>query len=168
MLANLPSKTAPDAIDKAPLGRPDRLHLNVIFTDPEGTRGALSVARELGRGLNTYITLLVPQVVPYPLPLDEPAVASRFTQTALTAFLTGQEGEIDAAIYLCRDRVAAIREALFPRSLVILGGRTRWWRTPAERLARTLQRDRHKVIFVDSSQKSAESATPVQHEIVTT
>src|ERR1700761_8634201 len=61
------------------LGRPTeseeaRLNVVVIFTSVQSTVAALKKAGTLANQLNGRITLVVPQVVPYPLPLNNPPV----------------------------------------------------------------------------------------------
>jgi hypothetical protein len=53
-------------------------------------------------------------------------------------------------IYLCRDRMDALVQMLKPRSLVVVGGRRRWWPTEETRIARRLRRAGHEVIFTET------------------
>ena len=56
-------------------GRNDsRLEISVVFTSVESTLAALRHAGVLAHRLAGRITLLVPQIVPYPLPLTSPPV----------------------------------------------------------------------------------------------
>jgi hypothetical protein len=57
--------------------------------------------------------------------------------------------ETTVQIYLCRDRVDTLKAALSTRSLVVIGGRRRWWPTAEKRLARSLRSEGHEVIFTD-------------------
>ena len=51
-------------------------------------------------------------------------------------------------LYLCRDEVQALKAALRPRSVVVIGGPKRRWPFSREkRLAATLRRAGHEVIF---------------------
>ena len=112
-----------------------RLDLKVIFTDLPKTAAALATARAMARGLGARITLMVAQVVPYPLPLAAPAVPVEFTERLLESL--GNQGDVEdttVEIYLCRDRNETIRRALPPDSVVIIGAR-RW-------------RDRHLTKFL--------------------
>src|ERR1700681_2582996 len=59
------------------------LDLKVIFTDLANTAAALTTARTMARGLSARITLIVAQVVPYPLPLAAPDVPVGFTERLL-------------------------------------------------------------------------------------
>jgi len=49
-----------------------RLEVVVVFTSLEGTIAALKSAGNLVHGLRAHITLVVPQIVPYALPLESP------------------------------------------------------------------------------------------------
>ena len=127
-----------------------KLDLQVIFTDLPKTAAALATARSLARGLGARITLMVAQVVPYPLPLAAPDVPVEFTERALE-FLAIEDTTVE--IYLCRDRNETIRRALPPDSLVIVGARKwRWWPSwlPSResQLARILRQDGRRVLVV--------------------
>jgi hypothetical protein len=52
-----------------------RLEVTVIFTSPEATIVAMNAAAALLSGLNGHISLVVPQAVPNPLPLENPRAA---------------------------------------------------------------------------------------------
>jgi hypothetical protein len=129
-----------------------KLDLKVIFTDVAKTTAALTTAREMARGLGARITLLVTQVVPYPLPLADPPVSLEFTERMLETF------NVDSIeIYLCRDRYEALRRALPTDSVAIVGTRKRrWWPSwfcswfcPWEwSLARMLRREGRRVLTV--------------------
>lgn len=127
------------------------LNVHVICTSLEGAKTAFGVARKLARDLGASITVLAAQVVPYPLPLEEPPVGVEFTEQALLR-MVGEE-EVDTAIdvRLCRDSEETIREALAPESVVVMGGRRRWWPIREWMLAWKLRRDGHHVIYADGS-----------------
>jgi hypothetical protein len=124
-----------------------KLELRVIFTDLPKTAAALATARGMARGLGARITLMVAQVVPYPLPLAAPDVPAAFTERLLEP-LAAEETAVE--IYLCRDRSETIRRALPPDSLVIVGARKRrWWFSCWERsLTRILRREGLRVVVV--------------------
>jgi len=42
-----------------------------------------------------------------------------------------------------------LRLVLKPHSLIIVGGRKRWWPTSEQRLAQALKKDGHHVIFAE-------------------
>jgi pimeloyl-ACP methyl ester carboxylesterase len=72
----------------------------------------------MARGLGARITLMVAQVVPYPLPLTAPDVPAKFTERIAESIAVD---DTTVEIYLCRDRNEALRRALPPGSLVIVG-----------------------------------------------
>jgi hypothetical protein len=124
-----------------------KLDLQVIFTDLPKTTAALAAARTLARDLGARITLMAAQIVPYPLPLAEPDVPVEFTERVMESLAVDNEAAVE--IYLCRDRDEAIRRALPPNSLVILGARKwRWWPSWESRLARLLRHDGQRVLVV--------------------
>lgn len=133
----------------APLSK---LQVNVIFTSTRGTLAALRTASALAHNLEARVNLLAPQVVPYALPLERPPVPITFTQQRLLDLVyRGNLGCVEASVqlYLCRDRRQALQQVLKPRSLVIIGGRARWWPTTESKLAGILRSQGHQVIFVD-------------------
>jgi hypothetical protein len=124
-----------------------KLELTVLYTGLPGTLGALREATELACGLNARIRLLVPQVVPYPLSLENPPVLLEFNQRRFQAIAAEQAIETRVEIFLCRDVDALLGEVLPHGSAVLIGGRKRWWRTAEERLARRLRRWGYETIF---------------------
>jgi hypothetical protein len=128
----------------------NELEINVIFTDHPGTLSALKTAGALAHQLRAHINILVPRVVPYALPLASPPVSIQFTvRRLLDLARQGAQGSvvISVQVYHCRDRRLCLLEALKPQSLVVVGGRARWWPTKETKLARMLQFAGHHVIL---------------------
>jgi hypothetical protein len=134
----------------APPDREARLNIDVVFTSVEATLVALKKAAELANRLGARITLVVPQVVPYPLPLESPPVLLDWNERRFRVIAEQSPVETTVHLYLCRDRVQMLRDALRPHSLVVLGGRKRWWPTAEDRLARELRRQGHEVILAET------------------
>ena len=126
------------------------LQLYVVFTNLAATRRALQIANSLAYDLGARLTLLVAQVVPYPLPLESPAVDVGFTERILSELASQVDADLTVNVYLCRDRCKAIREALRPGSLVVIGSRKGWWPNGERTLARLLRRDGHNVVAIDA------------------
>lgn len=137
-------------------GKP--IDVTVIFTEIPGTLRALEKSAELTKDLNARIRLLVPQVVPYPLPLESPPVLVEFKERRFLALACVQSIDTHVEIYLCRDAEALLLDQLGSRSLVVIGGRRRWWPTREMRLARKLQRRGHVVVFADVSEAPRKDA----------
>jgi hypothetical protein len=128
-----------------------RLDISVVFTSVESTLAALRHAGAIAGNLAGRITLLVPQVVPYPLPLTSPPVLIDWNERRFRVIAEAAPVETTVRLFLCRDRDETLRDVLGRHSLVVLGGPGGWWRFTAEkRLARKLRRFGHKVVFVES------------------
>jgi hypothetical protein len=139
------------------------LEVNVIFTDMQPTAAALKFAQSFARELGARIRLRAAIDVPFPLPLEEPPVSIAFLQENLRKLASQLEGdtfEPTVHLYLCRDRVRALLRVLKPNSVVVIGGRKRWWPTAESRMARAFRSEGHRVILVDSRARSS-SEQPV-------
>ena len=124
-----------------------KLDIAVIFTSVEATLAALKEAGALARSLGARITLLVAQVVPYPLALETPPVSIEFNERHFRLIAGQSRVETTVRIYLCRDGFEALANVLNPRSIVVIGGRRRWWPTRERKLARQLRRAGHEAVF---------------------
>ncbi len=124
-----------------------RLNIAVVYTSVESTLTALKEAGTLANSLGARIELVVPQVVPYPLPLDSPPVLVEFNEKRFRVMVSESPVETSVQIYLCRDRFETLTSVLKPGSIVFLGGRHKWWPGKDERLARKLRRAGYEVFF---------------------
>lgn len=124
-----------------------KLNIAVIFTAVESTLAALKHAGVLASHLGACISLVVPQVVPYPLPLNNSPISPGFSQRRFRVIAGQSRVETRVAVYFCRDRMETLKAVLRPHSLVVVGGRRTWWPTPEKRLAAELRRAGHEVIF---------------------
>ena len=119
----------------------------VVFTTIAETVSALRAASTLARGSEASIRLLVPQVVPYPLPVNEPAVRPSHVAGGLLALAEEAGVEARIEIRLCRARGDALRQSLQPGSIVVLGSRCRWWQSGPGQLGRMLRNEGHHVVL---------------------
>jgi hypothetical protein len=125
-----------------------RLNISVVFTSVESTLAALKEAGSLASSLGARITLLVPQVVRFPLSLETPPVSIEFNENRFREIASQSRVDTSVHIYLCRDKIQMLISALRPGSIVVLGGRKRRvWPTADEVLAGALRRAGHEVIF---------------------
>ena len=128
-----------------------RLEISVVFTSAEAASAALRKAALLAGNLSARITLIVPQVVPFPLPLSSPPVLLDFREERLREIATSCVLETLVRIYLCRDRWDILKAVLTPNSLIVLGRRSGWWRFNNEqRLARRLRKAGHEVVVAEA------------------
>jgi hypothetical protein len=128
------------------------LEVTVIFTGLKATTRALRSAAELASNLHGRIRLVVPQVVPFPLPLDSPPVLVRFQEERFRKLACELPVETRVEIYLCRDADDLLLERLEPHSAVVIGSRrpcwpAKWWPTREKTLARKLRRKGHEVML---------------------
>jgi hypothetical protein len=126
-----------------------KLNISVIFTSVDATLAALKEAGELASSLGARITLVVPQTVPYPLPLSNPPVLLDYNERRLRVIASGCRVETCVSIYLCRDPVETLKSVLKPHSLVVVGSRKRWWPTAEKRLASHLRDAGHEVVVTE-------------------
>lgn len=133
-------------------GREDsRLEIAVVFTSVESTLAALVHAGSLAHRLAGKITLLVPQVVPFSVPLTSPPVLIDWNERRFRVIAASSLVDTTVRLYLCRDRDEVLRQCLRARSLVVLGAPRRWWLfTAEERLARKLRRWGHEVVLIET------------------
>lgn len=143
-----PTTEAPGQTDIVERDR--TLDIAVVFTSVQPTLQALKRAGALADRLNSRVTLVVPQIVPYPLPLTSPPVLLDFNERRFFAVARESHVETTLRIYLCRDRWEALQLVLKPHSLVLIGGRRRWWPTVEARLAGRLRHAGHDVIVVET------------------
>ena len=146
----LPSTMNGGGARNAPEKACPALEVVVLFTDVARTLKALKTAAELAHNLNGRIRLLAPQVVPYPLPLENPQVSTQFHERRFQTLAS--QGSIDTRVelYLCRNREDALCQALEPEAVIVMGMYRSWWPTAEKALVRKLRNQGHQVIVVDS------------------
>jgi hypothetical protein len=138
-----PTRRAGDDADQ-------KLNIAVVFTSVEPTLAALREAGNLASSLGARIKLVVPQMVPYPLPLETPPVLVEFNENRFRVIASESPVETSVHIYLCRDRFETLASVLKPGSIVVLGGQKKWWPTNDERMARKLRRAGYEVVFKET------------------
>ena len=126
------------------------LNVFVVFTSPESTISALREAGSLATNLAMRVTLVVPQVVPFAVPFDTPPVYVEFNEKRFREVASQCSAETNVQIYLCRDRLETLKSVLKPGSLVVIGGRKRWWPSKEARLVRQLRRAGCEVVFKET------------------
>ena len=123
--------------------------ISVIFTSVGPTTAALKYAGELARLTGAKVTIVAPQIVPFPAPLASTPLLREWNEARFRTIAEESSVETSVRVYLCRDRVQTLLEFLRPGSLMVIGGRRRrWWPTADERLARRLRRAGRPVVFV--------------------
>jgi len=127
-----------------------QLNVTVLFTSVEGTMAALRTAGTLANRLGGRITLVVPEVVPYHLPLNKPPVVHDWNERRFRVLAAQSPVQTTVKFYLCRDQDETVARLLKPHSLVVIGGRKHWWPTTESRTAKRLRRLGHEVILTET------------------
>jgi hypothetical protein len=127
----------------------------VLFTTLQGTFAALRIATALASALDVPLTLVHLRTVPYSDRVEGPAGTSPLETDGFVRLLKAQGLEVRVRIYLCRSARRAIPQAFGPHSLVLIGGRHRWWPGRSDRLQQALEAAGHFVVFVDEGQHAA-------------
>jgi hypothetical protein len=126
-----------------------KLDISVVFTGVDATLQALKEAGDLAASLGGRINLIVPQIVPYPLPLTSPPVLVDFNERRLRVIANNSRVDTRVSIYLCRDPLDTLQSVLRPNSVVVIGTRRHWWPTAEERLAKKLRHLGHHVVITE-------------------
>jgi len=126
-----------------------RLDVAVVFTSTDATLSALKKAGALASRLSARIVMVVPQIVPYPLPLTSPPVLLDFQEQRLRSIAAESRVETTVRIYLCRDEWELLGTVLKPHAPIVLGSHRKWWPTHEKRLARKLRKAGHNVIVAE-------------------
>ena len=145
------SKTPATRTPESAPGRTEsQLNISVVFTSVDQTLAALKTAGALANRLQARITLIVPEVVSYQLPLNCPPVQHAWNKRRFRVLAANSSVETTVRFYLCRDRNQTLTRILKPHSLVVLGGAKHWWPTDESRLARRLRKAGHEVILAET------------------
>lgn len=127
-----------------------KLNVTVLFTSVDGTMAALRSAGTLANKLGGRITIMVPEIVPYHLPLNKPPVVHDWNEKRFRVMAAESPVETSVRFYLCRDRDEMLARELKPHSLVVVGGKKHWWPTRESRLASRLRSLGHEVIMAET------------------
>jgi hypothetical protein len=127
----------------------------VLFTTLHETCAALRIATALASALGVPLTLVHLRTVPYSDRVEEPTGTSPLETDAFVRRLRSQGLNVRVRVYLCRSARRAILRAFGPHSLVLIGGRRRWWPGRSDRLRQALEAAGHFVVFVDEGQHAA-------------
>jgi hypothetical protein len=127
-----------------------RLNVTVLFTSVDATIAALRTAGALAGKLGGRITIMVPEIVPYHLPINKPPVAQDWNEKRFRVIAAESPVETSVRFYLCRDMDEMLARQLKPHSLIVLGGKKHWWPTRESRLASRLRSCGHEVILAET------------------
>lgn len=128
------------------------LSVNVVYTEQRATALAVQAADSLARDLRGSIHLRAMACVPRQLPIQCPLVSIPFLTSQLHKIVERFDSSTCQYVlhtYVCRSRIDTLLRVLPPSSLVVIGGRRRFWPTSEIRLAKALAAAGHTIVFVD-------------------
>jgi hypothetical protein len=123
--------------------------VTVVFTTTEETLEALRVASALARAMTRSVTLIHFRTDPHASSLDDADATSPHETEECVRRARAEGVDVHVRLYLYRDLDHVIPMAFKRHSLIVIGGRRRWWPTASERLCRRLEAAGHIVLFVD-------------------
>ncbi len=150
-LPSSPSETRPSETEMPADRMPKVADISVIYTTADETLAALRAANELARPLKRPVRLIDFRVVQVGAPVEAPTGRSPIETNGLLDRVRSQGIEVQVEVYVCRDVRCAIPRVFMDDSLIVLGGRHRWWPTRTERLRQILERRGHFVLLVDGA-----------------
>ena len=121
--------------------------MQILATDEEGTRSALSEAKRLVRAGSGRVVVVVPQVLSY---FSEPADPSETCAITDKYRALASSAGVDALVRVCvcRRLDDAFMWMIKRQSRVVIGGRARWWwPTAVQRTVRRLSQSGYDVVF---------------------
>ena len=130
------------------------LSINVVYTSPDTTIAAMRAAECFAGDLGGSIHIRAMIAAPRQLALDLAFTSVQFLKRLLTDLVErmGAMGcEYVLHVYVCRSRIETILRVLRPSSLLVIGGRRRFWPTAERRLAKAAISAGHSVAFVNAS-----------------
>ena len=126
----------------------------VVFTDLDETLLAVRVAKRLASAIGGGVTVVHFRPIGFGAPLEHPAGSSPVETDAFRARLAAEDCDARVCVCLCRDARQAIRSVFDGHSLIVIGGRRRWWPTPSDRWRRMLEALGYLVVFVSGTDAS--------------
>src|SRR6266568_3709324 len=129
--------------------------VQVIATTIDGTQAALKTAVPLAKGSGAKLIVVVPRIVPYALPADEPCGASELAGEKYRRVISDLGGSGQVQVCRCRRLQDVIDRLVSPDATVVVGGPCGGWRmSPEQRFADRLGRGGRRVIYVTSGRCS--------------
>jgi len=130
------------------LGGGAAMEIVVPFTEWSVTSEVLQRAVGLSAGLNVKIHLVAVHTTPYPATLGCPALVHAHLVEQLVDLAGRCPMPVNPEVVLARYWDEGFRFAMKPQSTVLIGTRSRFWRTHEEKLARALAREGHQVALL--------------------
>ena len=124
-----------------------KIVITVLFTPHASPARAMDAAIRLAKGFDTSIEIIVPEIVPFALELDHPAIDTRTLLSQVCELTNGVP--VETAVHLClgREVEQILSTVLKPDSIVVIGEREPLWLGKYHRISEYLRARGHQVIF---------------------
>src|SRR5437879_2251413 len=106
----------------------------VLYTSAAMAEAALKRAEELADGMKVHIRLVCTQIIPCPLPMDQPPINLLHLEQELERVSVQSGLDVEGEIVLARDMQTALKSTLRSHSNVVIASSRRLWRTREESL----------------------------------
>ncbi len=123
----------------------------VVHTTIDDTLAAARVATRCASALGVPVTVVHCRAVPYAVAVDRPVGLSPIETEEFRERLQAEGLSVRLRVCLCRSRRHTLPRVIPRRSLIVIAGRRRWWRTRVERIQSILEAAGHLVIFKETS-----------------
>src|SRR4029077_13555288 len=150
----MPTITSVDSVEGSGLHRRrsgEAVH--VVATTPSGTRAAMKAAAELAKGHESRVHVIAARQVSSDRSSAQQSASARAFAREIMQWPEVRSARVDVLPCLCR-RLSDVAQLLRPQSVVVIGGRSRWWWASREqRLADTLTAEGYRVLFVPADEE---------------
>jgi hypothetical protein len=123
----------------------------VLFTGFAETLRAVRVASQLASATRGGVTVIHFRPIGFLMPLDHPSGLSPVETDAFKARLAAVDCDARVRVCLCRNAREALRSVLDRHSLIVIGGRRRWWPTPSDHWRRMLEAEGYVVVLANEA-----------------
>ena len=127
--------------------------VHVVATTLSGTRAAMRAATALAKEVESRVHVIAARQVSSDSSSDQQSAAARAFAQEIMQWPETRSSRADVLPCLCK-RLSDVAQLLTPQSVVVIGGRSRWWWASREqRLADTLTAEGHRVLFVSADEE---------------
>ena len=125
----------------------------VVATTLAGTRAAMRAATALVTGVEPRLHVIAARQMSPERPFDQQSASARAYAQAIMELPETMSAHVKVLPCVCR-RLTDVAQLLTPRTVVVIGGRSRWWWASREqRLAHTLTAEGYHVLFVNADEE---------------
>jgi len=127
--------------------------VHVVATTLPGTRAAMKAAAAMAKGVESRVRVIAARQVSADSSSGQQSASARAFAQEIMQWPETRSSRADVLPCLCK-RLSDVAQLLTPQSVVVIGGRSRWWWASREqRLADSLTAEGHRVLFVSADEE---------------